>query len=240
MQKTQASAREAAYTGVDNLEKMRLAENYNSFLIELIVRNSERNERLLDFGAGLGLYAELLRPHSRLVTCFEIDRNLATSLRDRGFAVLTDSSELRDPFDMVYSFNVLEHIEDDEESLRLLFRCLRPGGKLLLFVPAFTHLFSSMDEKVGHLRRYRRGDLRQKVERAGFVVRASRYVDSVGYFAALAYKFFGNDRGDLSPTGLRLFDRYFFPLSLKLDLLCGWIFGKNVLLVAEKPAAQKN
>ena len=48
----------------------------------------------------------------------------------------------------IYSFNVLEHIEDDEAVLRDLFRVAAPGAQLLLYVPAFPVLFSAMDKRV--------------------------------------------------------------------------------------------
>lgn len=67
-------------------------------------------------------------------------------------------------------FDVLEHIDDDVGTLRHLLELLEPGGILVLTVPAHPLLFDEMDEIAHHRRRYRRVELRQKLESAGFRV----------------------------------------------------------------------
>jgi SAM-dependent methyltransferase len=74
----------------------------------------------------------------------------------RGRIVHGDLSVL-DPearYDLVCAFEVIEHIEDDEDALRDWAARLRPGGSLLLSTPAFAHRFGPADEMVGHFRRY--------------------------------------------------------------------------------------
>jgi SAM-dependent methyltransferase len=82
--------------------------------------------------------------------------------------------------DTVICVNVLEHLLDDQRVLAECFRLLPPGGRLLLFVPAFQSLFGSMDVSYGHFRRYSVGDLRRKMENAGFKVEFSRYLNLLG------------------------------------------------------------
>ena len=72
-----------------------------------------------------------------------------------------------------------------DEALRAVYRCLRPGGRFYLYVPAFPLLFSAMDRKVGHHRRYRLAGLTSQLQRAGFRVLRARYADSLGFFATL-------------------------------------------------------
>jgi len=67
-------------------------------------------------------------------------------------------------------FDVLEHIAEDQETLRLVHNTLRLGGKLLLTVPAHQSLWSYFDEAACHCRRYSADGLRQKLEDAGFEV----------------------------------------------------------------------
>ena len=67
-------------------------------------------------------------------------------------------------------FDVLEHLDDDREMLRFLWSVLEPGGVLVLTVPAHPFLFDDRDELAQHRRRYRRRDLREKLEAAGFEV----------------------------------------------------------------------
>src|SRR5437016_5447341 len=61
----------------------------------------------------------------------------------------------------------------------------KPGGRLILWVPAFQLLYSDFDRKIGHHRRYRKGELRAQLTRAGYEVAEIRYVNSVGALAWL-------------------------------------------------------
>jgi SAM-dependent methyltransferase len=74
------------------------------------------------------------------------------------------------PFDLVGMFDVLEHMEDDHDILTHLHRLVRPGGHLILTVPAHMSLWSYFDESGCHYRRYDRADLRFKLKEAGFEV----------------------------------------------------------------------
>ncbi len=75
-----------------------------------------------------------------------------------------------DEFDMVGAFDVLEHIEEDEKVLGEIKRALHPAGGIVLTVPQHPRLWSRQDEYACHVRRYKVGELREKVERAGFHV----------------------------------------------------------------------
>jgi SAM-dependent methyltransferase len=73
-------------------------------------------------------------------------------------------------FDVVGTFDVLEHLVEDERALAQLFNAARPGGGLLVTVPQHRFLWSASDKYAMHERRYSRADLRRKVERAGFEI----------------------------------------------------------------------
>jgi SAM-dependent methyltransferase len=74
-------------------------------------------------------------------------------------------------YSLVSMFDVLEHIDDDTGTLGHVFSILEPGGVVVLTVPAHPFLYDEMDEIAHHRRRYRRGELRQKLRDAGFEVR---------------------------------------------------------------------
>jgi SAM-dependent methyltransferase len=226
----------AEYQGVDNLEQMATAVNYNRYLLESVLAAASTQGRAVDFGAGTGLFAAKLQSRGWQVTCVEPDTGLRAAIVAQGIQAIASTIELADasqPF--VYSLNVLEHIEDDRAALEEIFRILEPGGCLYLYVPAMDVLYSSMDKKVGHFRRYSYGGLVDLVEAAGFNCVKVGYVDSLGFFATLLYKWFGSNAGDVNGPLLRLYDRYLFPLSRALDRLCHRWFGKNISLVAVKP-----
>jgi len=73
--------------------------------------------------------------------------------------------------DLLALFDVLEHLDDDRGMLRFLHSALAPGGVVVLTVPAHPFLFDDRDELAHHRRRYRRAELREKLEEAGFSVR---------------------------------------------------------------------
>jgi SAM-dependent methyltransferase len=80
-------------------------------------------------------------------------------------------------FDVVGTFDVLEHLDDDGAALRGLYAATRPGGGLLISVPQHPWLWSHKDEYSCHVRRYRRSELAKQVESAGFeIIRATSFV----------------------------------------------------------------
>lgn len=226
------------YTGVDNLASMEQAEKYNCYLLSLIRSCYLSTDTVTDFGAGTGTLARALRSASPDVqlTCVELDNHLQQQLQQEGFPVVSSLNQLDDSsVDLLYSFNVLEHIEADDHIAREIFRVLKPGGRVLIYVPAFNLLFSSMDKKVGHLRRYTRRSLSRLLHHAGLRISRCQYVDSLGFFATLIYKLIGSRDGSLHSTSLCLYDRYVFPLSRLLDRLLFKLLGKNAFALAIKP-----
>ena len=137
--------------------------------------------------------------------------------------------------DFLYSSNVLEHIEDDAAVVREMARTLRPGGRVFLYLPAFCCLFSALDRKVGHFRRYDKSTLRRLFPTVEWKIVSLRYADSLGFAGTLWFKAFGKARAAYSLPPLLFYDRVVFPLSRILDWLChGNLAGKNILLCAEK------
>ena len=225
------------YGGVDTLEVMLHARNYNDFLLREVKSAGRGAREVLDFGAGLGNFAEGMREAGFHVRCVETDEKLSAALRSKGFEVYPDITAVPEgSVDYVYSLNVLEHIGDDGAALAAVFSRLRDGGRLFLYVPAFQVLYSAMDRKVGHFRRYRRAGLVRLLLEAGFTVRRAAYVDSLGFFLALLYSAAGDREGNISESSIRFFDSIVFPASRVLDRVFGPFLGKNLLVVAEKPS----
>ena len=224
------------YSGVDNLEVMKEAENYNRFLLSLVIAHLKPGQRVADFGAGTGTFALPLRRQGVDIIAIEPDAALHERLRQSGVTAYPDFAPLAQAsLDFIYTFNVLEHIADDRAVLRALAGKLRPGGRLLVYVPAYPILFTAMDRKVGHLRRYRRAGLEALVSGAGLSIETARYADSLGFFATLLYRAIAKGDGSLDRRAVRLYDRMVFPLSRALDFLLGRWLGKNLVALAVKP-----
>lgn len=223
------------YSGAQNLEVMEQAVRYNRFLLDLVWSVARDADSLVDFGAGSGTFARRLLERGRAPLCVEPDHTLRARLAASGLSVVAALGEVRaESVDAAYSLNVLEHIPDDAAALAELRRVLRPGGRMLLYVPAFMLLFSSMDRRVGHIRRYRRRPLARLVEKAGFTIDVVRYVDSLGFLASLAFRAIGGRDGLLNPSTVVFYDGWVFPLSRALDTCTGGSIGKNLVLRARR------
>jgi len=127
---------------------------------------------------------------------------------------------------------VLEHVEDDATELQLAAAAMRPGGSLLVFGPALEWLYSELDYKAGHYRRYSLGRLRRLAEEVGFEVLSLRYFDVVGvlpYF--VVYRLLR--RPAISGSTMWGYDRLLVPVSRWLQRAVPRPpLGKNVVLVA--------
>lgn len=223
----------ANYTGRDNLAAMRAAPRYNAAVLAQLLATVGAGRRL-DFGAGDGLFAELVAAHGAPPVCLEPDEALAARLVAGGFETHRALATVAGTFDGVYSINVLEHIADDTGTLRAIADQTAPGGRLFVFVPAWPLLYGSMDRRVGHVRRYRKRELVDKLEASGWTVDHVRYFDSIGFFSALAYRFLGPEHGDLSSASLATYDRWVFPLSAVADRLLSCCLGKNLMVRAHR------
>jgi SAM-dependent methyltransferase len=224
------------YTGVGTLEVLTSAVKYQRFLTGLLTRASgapAADRQVADFGAGLGTLACDARSLGWHVTCVELDPALRARLRADGFDAVESLDDISpQSLDFLFSYNVLEHIEDDAGVVSAFHRVLRPGAPLLIYVPAYALLYGPLDRAVGHVRRYRRKPLIELVESAGFTVQVCHYSDSIGFAAALVYRAVGS--GQLRQRGVKLYDQFVFPASRRLDYFVRRFFGKNLVLIAHR------
>jgi SAM-dependent methyltransferase len=227
-------AHPSPYPGTTNLEAMEAAHNYHRFLTSMVLRHADPTRPILDFGAGTGTHARTLRDRGIQVSCVEPDPHLRRRLEQDGFRVEPNVVGYGPKaFASIYSINVLEHLEDDVAALRELFEATAPGGRMILYVPAFQLLFSAMDRTVGHLRRYRDRELAALVRGAGFRITRCAYVDSLGFLATLGYRLLP-ETGTLNRRKVAFYDRFVFPPSKALDRVTTRWFGKNLLVVAHR------
>jgi SAM-dependent methyltransferase len=200
---------------------MAAAERYNAWLLDRAKPYLGR--RVLDVGAGIGTFTELLAPLCELVVAVEADAEF-TRILERRFAdhssvqvvhAEAESSLPDGPFDSIVCFNVLEHIAADDEALTSFRARLAPGGALLLLVPAHPRLYGATDRMLGHERRYRRPQLRGRLENAGFSVDVLRHVNAVGALGWLVSARLLR-REEIPRASLAVFDRT-VPLVRHLD-----------------------
>lgn len=191
---------------------------------------------IVKFGAGTGALAEVMKQqHGLKPICVEIDPKLIEILKSKEFQTYTDISLIPGLVNSVYTSNVLEHIENDTDALVSIKKKMLPGALLVIYVPALPFLFSEMDAKVGHYRRYTKKELLEKVSQAGFGIRDCYYNDCLGVLAWGSLKLFGykGKSGIGSKKSLIIYDRVVYPISMLLDFLfMKRLMGKNLLLIA--------
>ena len=213
--------------------------NYNAWIVKQFLSYFRKSDLMgkvvLDFGAGIGTLSVIFeRDYGVRPVAVEVDVDQQVVLRDRNIETYASLADLPRPVDFVFSSNVLEHIPDDVAALVALREKLVSGGKIAIFVPAFESIWTTLDDRVGHHRRYTIASLKETLATAGFEVESIKYCDSLGFLLAFLYKFIGDVSGEPSGTSLKIFDRAVFPVSLVVDKITSRFFGKNVLAFARR------
>lgn len=146
---------------------------------------------VLDAGCGSGGTLRWLGTQNIKCFGFEPERWILKEAKNSGLNVKYGKlpSEVplyNETFDVITLLDVLEHIENDDLSLDTLQSLLRPGGHLLITVPAFQFLWSAHDTLNNHFRRYDIQHLTDRLEEHGFKVRYASYYNTI-LFPAIAF-----------------------------------------------------
>ena len=161
-------------------------------LVTGLVASLKREDpfRILDAGCGTGQMTKRLEQLGQAVG-LDTAPEAITYARSRGVNRLVRGSITAPPFadgsfDCVLALDVIEHVDDDIGILTSLFQVMKPGGHLIITVPAFQALWSEHDEINRHKRRYRGPHLRRLIEEAGFTVDRVTYCNTALYLPVLA------------------------------------------------------
>ncbi|HEX8578994.1 MAG TPA: class I SAM-dependent methyltransferase [Allosphingosinicella sp.] len=172
-------------------------------LADLITRKIALPEdaRILEIGCGTGHNLEMLQRFGR-ADGIEIDPAARTMAEQRlgrpiGSAPLPQLTGVEDgAYDVVALLDVLEHVEEDHEALLSIARKLKPGGKILITVPAHPWMWSAHDEVNHHKRRYTRKGLQQVLVAAGLEIELLSWFNSLLFPLAAAARFAGRITGN--------------------------------------------
>lgn len=163
---------------------------------------------ILEAGCGTGGNLAMLSAYGRL-DAFEYDADaqalaVARGCGEIGHGALPDDIGFGDKvYDLVALLDVLEHIDDDVGSLAALGERLKPGGSLLLTVPAVPWLWSNHDVLHHHKRRYTRESLENVVAQSGLKNKAAGYFNSLLFPLALAQRVGHQISGSNAPLDAR-------------------------------------
>ncbi len=204
--------------------------------------------RILEIGVGYGIYTPKLLRHGPVIAT-DLDEECVRAVRQRFLGHRVECMRLdierRDDFtpflhrlcDAVVCLNVLEHVADDAGAIRNLAGALKPGGVLIVYVPAMPILFGTLDAAAGHHRRYTKASLSGLFEAAGFTIVRRRYRNAVG---ALGWLLNGrilkqtNLSADSVSAQIRLFDRFGLPITRIVDRFTRSFAGQSLLIAGRK------
>lgn len=219
------------------------AHNYMNWLVDQF--KPYLRGRILEVGIGHGVYSSLLGaygeylgidhdaqsvaearlrfPHAAFARCDILDRaDLASAVPNNA--------------DTVVSLNVFEHIEDDEKALANVIGIIKPGGHLLVSVPAMMILYNDLDRFAGHIRRYTTARLSDILGRQPVEIVRLNYINPVGAVGWWMNSIMRPKSLDSDAVNrqIRLFDRYIIPISKTLDPLFRSFFGQSVICIARR------
>ncbi len=167
-----------------------------------------KDARILEIGCGTGHNLPMLARFGE-VDAIEIDETAAAKASERlgkrvGSAPLPELQGVAPAsYDLVAVLDVIEHVEDDVAALKAIASVLKPGGKILITVPAHQWMWSAHDVVNHHKRRYSKATLTASLERAGLGWRKLRWFNSLLFPVAVAARFagklMGKDDSDDSP-----------------------------------------
>lgn len=226
------------------LETVSGAVSYQAWLYHQL--QDGLGQHILDVGSGLGELPRLFGAEGRrVIIVSDVDDEMLAHLhRHYGALPRYRVARLRlggrctsdllqsGPIDTITCVNVLEHIRDDRAALMNMHRMLARHGRLLLIVPALPCIFGTLDQAVGHYRRYTTHHLNNKLRQAGFSVETQRYMNFFGLFT---WWLAGNvlKRRTFHAGTCRLLDR-FVPWLERLERVWAPPLGQSLVTICRK------
>ncbi len=141
------------------------------------------NAQILEAGCGTGGNLQMLSRYGK-VSAMELDQIACELANQRQVTQvkrgsLPDNIPFNSQYDLILILDVIEHLDNDLSALEALYYKLKPGGYLLVTVPAYMFLWSEHDEINHHKRRYRLKSLKKVVKQAGYELNYGSYFNTV-------------------------------------------------------------
>jgi len=227
----------------DDLEKMMRAVNYINYQYEMI--SPFIGKAIIEIGSGIGNITQKIIPSAdwiialepnpfcyfQLISKFNLHRNIEI-INDFWNEKIV--SELSNRYiDTVVCINVLEHIKDDSEALKNFYKILCKKGRIVLVVPAHSWAYGTIDQAVGHFRRYSRNALYELLHSANFQITYCRFFNIIGLIGWLINAKISHRKAQ-SDFQIKIFDKIIVPIMKKIEQKFYFPIGQSLLIVAEK------
>jgi 2-polyprenyl-3-methyl-5-hydroxy-6-metoxy-1,4-benzoquinol methylase len=232
--------------GEDTLKTIALASHFNKWMYTTI--KPWCNGKILEIGSGVGNISEYFLHDNANIQLTDIRKGYCESLRLKFAGQKTllgvETMDLVDKdfdqkfnkyfenFDTVFALNVVEHIYNDKLAIANCYKLLKPGGRLVILVPAYQWLFNSFDSELEHYRRYTRKQVESLFLTSNFNIYNSRYFNAAGIAGWFVSGKIQHHR--IIPAGqIRLYDRLVIFFKV-LDKIIFNSFGLSVITVGKK------
>jgi glycosyltransferase involved in cell wall biosynthesis len=175
--------------GARILDDLSRTVRFNAWMADTI--REYAGSHVLEIGAGIGNLTQHLASRRKSYTLSDYQEEHLARLRVRfqhrpnmsflrcDLSSAEDFAAIEGVADTVVCLNVLEHIEDDGAGLRNIAGALSPGGRAIILVPQGQEIFGTLDEVLGHCRRYSEKELRAKMEAAGFQIETVKHFNRI-------------------------------------------------------------
>jgi 2-polyprenyl-3-methyl-5-hydroxy-6-metoxy-1,4-benzoquinol methylase len=227
--------------GEETLERVGKLNRFNAWMFDVLKPYLGRD--ILEVGCGIGNLTAQMLPHSDRIVGVDVEPHYIEVVRERfadepAFsALLHDLSDTlpADPapgaFDTVVCLNVLEHIEDHVTTLKNMKAMLRPGGRLVLLVPAYSWLYGTLDEALHHHRRYNPRELKSLLRELDYTVERVFFLN---LFGIAGWWLNGKvlKRTLLPEDQLALYEKL-VPFFRAVETATGYRMGQSVIAVAK-------
>ncbi|MFC7529135.1 class I SAM-dependent methyltransferase [Actinoplanes sp. GCM10030250] len=222
------------------LEGLATAVNHRRWFVELALPYLGDNP--IEIGSGLGDYAVEWSEHLPRFTATEADPDRLVLLKERMAdhpnidvkQMLLPSPEANGEYSAAVSYNVLEHIEDHVGALSSMKDLVRPGGRVIIIVPAFMFAMSQVDIATGHIRRYTKKTLSAAFIEAGLEIEKIHYANAlglIGYYGATSIFKLAPKEGPM----VKVYDSLVLPVTKAAERVVKPPFGQSVFCVARTP-----
>ncbi len=224
---------------IEDQRRMSRARNYFAWQASLV--RPELGPCVVECGSGIGNFTGELAGCRKIIAldadpaCIEILKQrhpqVCALVREVGNESLADLAQFQP--DSCLFINVLEHVENDARAVHDAAEILRPGGSIVILVPAFAALAGPIDRNLGHFRRYSRPQILALASQAKLNVEKFHYLNLAGFFGWWANaRIFRREAQ--SETQIAIFDRWIVPVISRVERAVHPPFGQSIFTVLRK------
>lgn len=235
--------------GFETLDVIADANRFNEWMFKTIAKQT--SGEILEIGSGIGNISNFFVENGATIStsdmrgeyCEILKKKFQHYVNFKGAYQIdivdpdfkTKHKHLYGTFDSVFALNIIEHVENDDLAVKNCLQLLKPGGTLVILVPAFMCLFNSFDKELGHFRRYNRKNLNVLFRQSNIEITYSKYFNLIGI---LGWWVSGNlmKKKNIPSGQMKLYNSLVGIFKL-IDMLSNRFAGLSVILAGTKPKA---